>query len=65
MRSIIDSLENIAGLSIYPILSLLIFFAFFGAVTIWLLTVSKEKMEKMKNLPFDDFNSNPKDYEKE
>jgi hypothetical protein len=54
MRSIINSLENLAGLSVYPIASLLIFFLFFSGVGFWIITASKQKMEKMRNLPFDD-----------
>jgi cytochrome c oxidase cbb3-type subunit 4 len=54
MRSIINSLENLAGLSIYPMLSLLVFFIFFGIVGLWIITANKQKMEKMRNLPLED-----------
>jgi hypothetical protein len=53
MRSIVNSLENLADLSIYPILSLLVFFIFFGIVSFWIITANKQKMEKMRNLPLE------------
>jgi cbb3-type cytochrome oxidase subunit 3 len=49
----INYLETISGIEIYPMISLGIFFIFFIALTVWALTVSKNHIMEMKNLPFD------------
>jgi cytochrome c oxidase cbb3-type subunit 3 len=48
----INYLETITGVSIYPLTSLLIFFVFFSALTIWVLRADKGYINKMKQLPF-------------
>jgi len=48
------NLETIAGVEIYPILSLLIFFLFFVGLYTWTYTYKKEKITEMSNLPFSD-----------
>lgn len=48
----INYLESIAGVGIFPLLSLCIFFIFFVFLSIWALQVSKEHLDKMKNIPF-------------
>lgn len=53
MKIVINTLEQIAGVEIYPIVSLLIFFVFFAIVTYLVLTTSKEYIEEMKNLPLE------------
>jgi cytochrome c oxidase cbb3-type subunit 3 len=45
-------LESISGISIYPLLSLLLFFLFFTVLLIWVFRTSKERMQQMKNIPF-------------
>ena len=54
MKIVINTLEQIGGVEIYPIISLLIFFALFSAVTYLVLTSKKEYIDEMKNLPLDD-----------
>ncbi|MBU2555412.1 MAG: CcoQ/FixQ family Cbb3-type cytochrome c oxidase assembly chaperone [Bacteroidetes bacterium] len=54
MKIVINSLERIAGVEIYPIISLIIFFAFFTLVTYLVLRTSKEEIEEMSHLPLDD-----------
>ena len=54
MKIVINSLERIAGVEIYPIISLLIFFVFFTLVTYLVLRTSKEEIEEMSHLPLDD-----------
>ncbi len=49
----INYLESIAGVGIFPLISLLMFFLFFVVLSIWALKVSKEHLEKMKNIPFE------------
>lgn len=61
MKMVVNTLEQIAGVEIYPIISLLIFFAFFAIVTYLAMTASKEYVDEMKNLPLDeddDFHKN-------
>lgn len=51
------NLETIAGVDIYPILSLLIFFVFFVVLTIWVLSYKKEKIQELSRMPLtDNFN---------
>ncbi len=45
------NMETIAGVEIYPILSLLIFFFFFLALGIWVMTYKKEKIEELSQIP--------------
>jgi cbb3-type cytochrome oxidase subunit 3 len=47
-------LEQIAGVSIYPIISLVMFVAFFTGVMIWIYSIDKKEIEHMENLPFQD-----------
>lgn len=53
MKIVVNTLEQIEGVSIYPIISLLIFFVFFAIVTYMAMTASKEYVDEMKNLPLD------------
>lgn len=46
-------LEKITDVSIYPIISLLMFVSFFVIVTIWVLKSDKKTIEHMENLPLE------------
>jgi len=46
-------LEKIAGVSIYPMVSLVLFVCFFLLVTIWVMRTDKRTIERMENLPLD------------
>ncbi|MBU3681127.1 MAG: CcoQ/FixQ family Cbb3-type cytochrome c oxidase assembly chaperone [Flavobacterium sp.] len=48
------SMETIAGVAIYPILSLSIFFLFFLGLGFWVFTYKKEKIDELSKLPFHD-----------
>lgn len=48
------NMETIAGVSIYPILSLLIFFIFFVMLGIWVFSYKKEKIEELSHIPLND-----------
>ncbi len=48
------NMETIAGVAIYPILSLLIFFIFFLVLGIWVFFYKKEKIEEMRQIPLND-----------
>ena len=52
----INYLESIAGIEIFPMISLAIFFTFFVFLTIWVLKVDKQRINKMKNIPLDETN---------
>jgi hypothetical protein len=50
-------LENISGIEIYPLISLIIFFIFFIFMMIWLFRVDKSYYEKMSNVPLEGSNN--------
>ncbi|TVR82874.1 MAG: cbb3-type cytochrome c oxidase subunit 3 [Saprospirales bacterium] len=47
----INYLETITGISIFPFLSLMIFFLFFTGVLIFAFSMRKEAIEELKNIP--------------
>jgi cytochrome c oxidase cbb3-type subunit 3 len=47
-------LEQIAGVGIYPVISLIMFFTFFVLVTIWIYRIDKKEIEHVENLPLND-----------
>lgn len=49
----INYLETIAGVGIYPLISLLIFFLFFAALLLNVFTADKRKIDEIKNIPLD------------
>lgn len=48
------NMETIAGVAIYPILSLLIFFFFFVGLGIWVLSYKKDKLAELSQIPLKD-----------
>jgi cbb3-type cytochrome oxidase subunit 3 len=48
------NMETIAGVAIFPILSLLIFFAFFVGLAFWVYAYKKEKISELSNIPLND-----------
>lgn len=48
-----DHLQSIVGVSIYPIISLVVFVVFFAALIIWVFKVDKNYIKKMENLPLE------------
>ncbi len=57
-------LNNLAGDENYLITSLILFMVFFAIMTIYILKMSKEHVNKMKNMPIND-DKQTQDYEKE
>lgn len=53
-EAIKHNMETIAGVEIYPIISLLIFFLFFVGLAIWVFGYKKEAIEKMSQIPLND-----------
>ena len=47
-------METISGVEIFPILSLVIFFAFFVGLGIWVFSYKKEKITEMSQIPLND-----------
>lgn len=45
-------LENIAGVGIYPIITLLLFFSVFIISLIWVMRTRKQQFTEAGNLPF-------------
>jgi len=49
----INYLESIAGVSIFPMISLFIFVVFFTVVLIRVIREDKQSIDEQKNLPLD------------
>lgn len=49
-------MENIDGIEIYPIVSLLIFFIFFAGLFWWVFTAKKEHIKEVSQIPLDNEN---------
>lgn len=47
-------LEHISGVSIYPIISLVLFAVFFTGVLVWIYRIDKKELEHAENLPLED-----------
>ena len=56
LKFVKNHMDSIAGIEIYPIISLLIFFTFFVALFYWVFTAKKDYIKTVSNLPLD----NPK-----
>ncbi len=48
------NMETIAGVAIFPILSLIIFFAFFVGLGFWVFSYKKEKIAELSQMPLND-----------
>lgn len=46
-------LESMAGVDVYPIISLIIFFLFFIGVLLWVMKADKSYINKMGSLPLE------------
>lgn len=52
----INYLENISGIGVYPLVSLIVFVVFFGLVTFYVLKGDKNHFEKLRNMPINENN---------
>jgi cytochrome c oxidase cbb3-type subunit 4 len=50
-KNVLQSIDNIA---VWPLVSFMIFFAFFIVLLWWVFSVDKEFIDKMKSLPMDE-----------
>ncbi|CAL2084673.1 CcoQ/FixQ family Cbb3-type cytochrome c oxidase assembly chaperone [Tenacibaculum sp. 190524A02b] len=53
LKFVKNHLESIAGVEIYPIISLTIFFTFFVVLFWWVFTAKKGYLNKVSQLPLD------------
>ena len=53
LKYIKGNLENIDGVEIYPIISLLIFFLFFVILFWWVFTAKKAHITEVSNIPLE------------
>ncbi len=53
MKIVINQLEQISGVEIYPIIAMLIFFTFFILVTYLVIKTDKKEIEELSNMPLD------------
>lgn len=49
----INYLESIAGIAVFPMVSLFIFFIFFTLLIVYAIKVKKELIQELKNIPLD------------
>lgn len=42
------------GVSIFPVISLVLFVAFFTGVIVWIYSIDKKEIEHLENLPLND-----------
>jgi cbb3-type cytochrome oxidase subunit 3 len=49
----INYLDTIAGVSIYPLVSLIMFFVFFAAVAFYVIKADKKYIDRAKNIPLE------------
>jgi len=53
LRFIKHNLTSIDGVSIYPIISLLIFFFFFAFMLTYVIRMKKKEVNELSNIPFE------------
>ncbi len=58
LKFIKGNLENIDGVAIYPMISLLIFFVFFLLLFWWVFTAKKAHIDEVSNIPFEENETN-------
>jgi len=50
--------DSIAGIEVFPIVSLILFFCLFIGIVIWAVRADKDYLKKMEELPLDVSNNN-------
>ncbi|WP_421765111.1 CcoQ/FixQ family Cbb3-type cytochrome c oxidase assembly chaperone [Ekhidna sp.] len=53
LKFIKHHMETIAGIEIYPVISFVIFFVFFIALTVYVFKVDKKLFNDISNIPLD------------
>ena len=54
LKYIKNHMESIDGIEIYPLISLVIFVAFFTGLTIWVMRMDKGTSKEMSEYPLND-----------
>jgi cbb3-type cytochrome oxidase subunit 3 len=54
LKFIKGNLEQIDGVAVYPMISLLIFFIFFMVLFWWVFTAKKSHIEEVSSIPLND-----------
>jgi cytochrome c oxidase cbb3-type subunit IV len=49
-----DILRSIAGIEVYPVISLIVFVTFFTAVLVWAGRMSRGQIDHLSHLPLDE-----------
>lgn len=57
LKFVKNHMDSIAGIEIYPIISLVIFFTFFMGLFWWVFTAKKKHIDEMRNIPLDNQNN--------
>ncbi|MBL1212613.1 MAG: cbb3-type cytochrome c oxidase subunit 3 [Ignavibacteriae bacterium] len=60
-----DNLETIDGVSIFPIIGLILFFLIFIGIVIWAFKADKKYIKKMENIPLENDNEESTNTENE
>ncbi|WP_417867458.1 CcoQ/FixQ family Cbb3-type cytochrome c oxidase assembly chaperone [Xanthomarina gelatinilytica] len=58
LKYVKNHMETIAGIEIFPIISLLIFFIFFVVLFWWVFTAKKDYINEVSNIPLDNQKDN-------
>jgi len=53
LKFVKNHLESIAGIEIFPIISLVIFFTFFVLLFWWVFTAKKNYIKELSNIPLE------------
>lgn len=53
LKYIKGHMDSIQDIEIFPIISILIFFTFFTALIIWVVTAKKKYIEEVSNIPLE------------
>ncbi len=64
MKIVTNTLEGIAGVDLYPVIGLLLFFGFFIVLIIFVIKLSKSQVEEYGKLPLEngsEFDKNEND----
>ncbi|MEX0273120.1 MAG: CcoQ/FixQ family Cbb3-type cytochrome c oxidase assembly chaperone [Flavobacteriaceae bacterium] len=56
LKYIKSHMESIEGVTVYPIISLLLFFIFFALLFFWVFTAKKEYIKEVSELPLENDN---------
>lgn len=59
LKFIKGHMASIDGIEVFPVLSFIIFFLFFVAVTVWIYTMEKNKVDEIAHLPLENGNDFP------